>query len=123
MITYSVAAFLLTYWRAAQAQATICLATYGGVATRYISRASELKQSFLELSSSRLYIFQRQACLSKCLEIMLTSCEPVYLRQDEISSSKSAHFQVSSILEILARAFLTPPVNSNHFAKSRQPLP
>ncbi|CAF9936274.1 MAG: hypothetical protein ALECFALPRED_006750 [Alectoria fallacina] len=33
MITSSVAAFVLAYLRAVQAQATICLATYGGVAT------------------------------------------------------------------------------------------
>lgn len=52
MITYSVAAFLLAYLRAVQAQATICLATYGGVATRYVSRATEPKQPFLQPPSS-----------------------------------------------------------------------
>lgn len=57
MITYSVAALLLAYLRAVQAQATICLATYGGVVTRYVFFATELTQIFLELL--RLYIFWR----------------------------------------------------------------
>lgn len=84
MITYSVAAFLLSYLSAVQAQATICLATYGGVPTRYISSASELKHSSFEFTSSWLYTFQRADSPSRYLEVMLMSCETVYVRQDEI---------------------------------------
>lgn len=91
MIKYSVAAFLLASLRAVEAQATICLATYGGVATRYISSATELKQLFLELPSDQSYIFQIAELPSRYLEIMLTSCEPVYPHQDEISLFKAAH--------------------------------
>ena len=123
MITYSVAALLLAYLRAVQAQATICLATYGGVATRYISRATELKQFFLELPSSWSCIPQRPSLPSRYFEIVLTSCESVYLRQDEVLPSKSAHYQVHSIMEILARATSTRPANLKHVAKKRQPLP
>ena len=64
MITHSVAVFLLAYLRTVQAQATICLATYGGVATRYISSAIELKQFFLDLASVGRISFGVQACIT-----------------------------------------------------------
>ena len=80
MITYSVAALLLAYFGTVETQATICLATYGGVATRYVS---SLKLFLFELPIRSLSIVHFQTTL--------TSYEPVCPHQDEILSSKSAH--------------------------------
>ena len=86
MITYSVTAFLLAYFRVVQTQATLCLATYGGAATRYVP-----EYSFIELWSVGGTTLWRTVLLIRHYKTMLTLCESVYLRQDEVSSSKLVH--------------------------------
>ena len=63
MVTYSVAAILFAYVRIVEAQATICLATYGGVATRYVCRRAG--HFSVSVSYLGLYFFYVESCLEE----------------------------------------------------------